>query len=69
MAEEKWTMERIRTDIYDARTKVFVINKVLESGNLKFEDHPEWALAISPLAKDLLENAKQLHDLLEDKKD
>jgi hypothetical protein len=68
MTEKKWTMDRIRNEIYDARTKVFVINKVLEAGNLKFADHPEWALAIAPLAKDLLENATQLHGFVEEEK-
>ena len=34
MTEEKpkWTMERIRNEVYDARTKLFVIAKVLETG-------------------------------------
>ena len=28
MAEEKWTFERVRTEINDARTKMFVVFKV-----------------------------------------
>ncbi len=69
MAEEtkpKWTMQRIHDDIYDARTKVFVINKVLEAGNPKLSEHPEWVLVLEPMLTDLVENAEKIRTMLSD---
>ncbi len=53
MAEEKWTFERVRSEINDARSKLFVVFKVLETGNLKFAEHPEWALVVNPLLREV----------------
>ncbi len=55
MSEPKWNMERIHKEIYEARTKMFVISKVLETGSLKFSDHPEWALVMRPLLKEMMD--------------
>lgn len=58
MTEEqkpKWTVERIRNEVYDARTKLFVITKVLETGNIKLHEQPEWVLVLTPLLTELQE--------------
>lgn len=65
MAEEKWDMSKVREEIYDARVKLFVVNKVMESGNIKPEDQPEWVLVIKPLLDDILENAGNLKEIFE----
>lgn len=69
MAKEKWTMERVHQELSEARTKVFVTNKVLETGNLKFADYPEWGLVIEPILRDLLANATAIQQMLEEKKE
>jgi len=66
MSEQKWTMERIHKEIADARTKIFVVGKVLETGNLKFSEHPEWALVIGPVLKDLVDHAGEIQQLLKE---
>jgi hypothetical protein len=68
MTEEKqpWTVERIRQEIYDARTSVFVITKVLETGSINLADHPEWVLVIRPLLADLTENAQKILKILDE---
>ncbi len=65
MAEEKWDMRKVREEIYDARVKLFVVNKVMEAGNIKPEDEPEWVLVIKPLLDDILENAGKLKEIFE----
>ncbi len=67
MEKEKWTMERVHQELSEARTRVFVTNKVLETGNLKFSDHPEWALVIEPVLEDLMANAAAIQELLQKK--
>ncbi len=66
MSEPKWNMERIHKDIYDARTKMFVISKVLETGSLKFADYPEWALVVRPLLKEMMQFAGKIEEQLGD---
>jgi len=66
MTEPKWNMERIHKEIYDARTKMFVISKVLETGSLKFSDYPEWALVIRPLLKEMIEFAGNIQEKVAD---
>lgn len=66
MSEEKWTLERIRAELYEVRTRVFVITKVLETGNPTFVGHPEWALVVKPLLKDLKENVAKIETLMQD---
>ena len=65
MTEEKWNVERIHKEIHDARTKMFVVAKVLEGGNIKFADHPEWVLVIKPMLTDLADNAQKISAMLE----
>jgi hypothetical protein len=67
MSEESWTVERIHQDIYDARTKIFVVAKVLETGTLTLSEHPEWVLVIKPVLKDLLDNASKIEAFLQEK--
>jgi hypothetical protein len=64
MTEEKWTFEKVRTEINEARTKMFVVFKVLETGNLKFAEHPEWALVVSPMLKELSDYAAKIKDFM-----
>jgi hypothetical protein len=65
VSEEKWNIERIHKEIQDARTKMFVVTKVLEAGNIKFADHPEWVLVIKPMLTDLADNAQKISAMLE----
>jgi hypothetical protein len=66
--EEKWNMERIRDEVYEARTKMFVVVKVLETVNIKPREYPEWTLVIKPLLKDLIENTEKIQALIEEEK-
>jgi len=66
--EEKWNMERIRNEVYEARTKMFVVVKVLETVNIKPREYPEWTLVIKPLLKDLIENTEKIQALIEEEK-
>jgi hypothetical protein len=68
MAEEKWSVERIHKEVHDARTKMFVVAKVLETGNIQFSEHPEWALVIKPILADLLANTQKIKDMIEKEK-
>jgi len=62
--EKKWNVERIHKEIYDARTTMFVVTKVLETGSVDFSEHPEWVLVIRPLLRDLMKNADRINELL-----
>ena len=68
MPEEKWNMERIRDEVYEARTKMFVVVKVLETVNIKPREYPEWTLVIKPLLKDLIENTEKIQALIDEEK-
>ncbi len=68
MAEEKWTVERIHKEVQDARTKMFVVAKVLETGNIRLSEHPEWVLVIKPIIADLLTNAQKISQMMEAEK-
>jgi hypothetical protein len=65
MSDEKWSMRRVREEIYDARVKIFVVSKVMETGNLKPQEEPEWTLVIKPLLDDILEHTGKLKEMLE----
>jgi hypothetical protein len=65
MSEEKWNMRKVREEIYDARVKIFVVTKVLETGKLQPKDEPEWTLVIRPLLDDIMENAGKLKEMME----
>ncbi len=56
--KKKWDPERVHQEVYDARTKMFVVLKVLETGSIKLSDHPEWAILIKPLLKELIDYAQ-----------
>ena len=60
MTEEKWTPERIHKEIYDARTKLFVVAQVLQTGTIKMAEDPEWALVLEPLLTDIVENTGKI---------
>jgi len=64
--EKKWNMEKIRQEVYDARTKMFVVAKVLETGSIKPSEHPEWVLVIRSLINDLVKNSERVTQLLGD---
>jgi hypothetical protein len=66
MSEEKpkWTVERVHQEIAAARTKIFVVTKYLETGNLKLSESPEWALVINPLLNDIIANAGKIQGLM-----
>ncbi|MEW6137921.1 MAG: hypothetical protein AB1733_06785 [Thermodesulfobacteriota bacterium] len=60
MSEKKWTAEKVHKELYDVRTKLFVIAKVLETGSLNLREHPEWTLVIEPLLKEVVQYAEQI---------
>jgi hypothetical protein len=62
--DKKWDVERIHKEIYDARTRMFVVTKVLETGSVDFSDRPEWVLVIRPLLRDIIENGNRVGELL-----
>jgi hypothetical protein len=66
MAEKKWSVKRIHDEIYEARTKVFVVAKVLETGSVTFSENPEWVLIVKQILKDLKENATQIEKILKE---
>lgn len=53
MTEDKWTVEKVRKELYEARTKMFVVAKVLETGSVSLKEHEEWAMVIKPLLRDI----------------
>lgn len=63
-SEAKWTIEKIHKEIYDARTKLFVVAKVLETGSIKPAEMPEWVVVLTPLLKDLVENAEKIRSMI-----
>lgn len=68
MSEDKpkWTMERVRDEIYKARTKVFVVDKVLETGTINPKEHPEWVLVIRPLLNEITQYTEKIRATMED---
>jgi hypothetical protein len=62
--KKKWTVQRIHQEIAEARTKLFVVAAVLETGSIRFSDNPEWALVVTPLLKDVAANAAKIEDYL-----
>ena len=65
MSEKKWTVEKVRQELYDARTKLFVIAKVLETGSVNLSEHPEWMVVMQPLLKEVVEYAGQIKGMCE----
>lgn len=66
MNDEAWNAQRIRQEVYDSRTKLFVVAKVLETGSVNMSEHQEWALVIRPLLKDILTYVGKIQESLED---
>lgn len=66
--KKKWDPERIHQEVYDARTKLFVTLKVLETGNIDLSEHPEWTILIQPLLKELTEYAQAIGAMAQEPK-
>ncbi len=62
--KQPWNVERVHKEVYKARTRLFVTLKVLETGAVDFKEHPEWALVIRPLLKELVDNAQKISDMM-----
>jgi hypothetical protein len=60
-----WDVQRVHKEVYDARTRMFVTLKVLETGAVEFKEHPEWVLVIKPLLKELTEFSEKINSLME----
>jgi hypothetical protein len=58
--KKKWDAERVHQEIYDARTKMFVVLKVLETGSVNLTEHPEWTILMKPLLKELMEYSESV---------
>ncbi len=67
MNDQSWTVQKIRQEIYDALTKLFVVTKVLEAGSVKIGEQQEWALVVRPLLKDILTYVDKIQEFLEEK--
>jgi hypothetical protein len=70
-SQQKWNVERVHKEIQEARNKLFVVNKVVETGSIQFDGHEEWVLVIKPLIRDILQFSQQLEtgmNLPEEKK-
>jgi len=65
--DETWNVQKIRQEIYDARTKLFVVTKVLETGGVNLKEQQEWALVVRPLLKDILTYVDKIQGFLEEK--
>jgi hypothetical protein len=64
--DETWNTQKVRQEVYDARTKLFVVAKVLESGSVNFKEQQEWAMVIRPLLRDILTYVEKIQGFLED---
>jgi hypothetical protein len=64
--DETWNAQRVRQEVYDSRTKLFVVAKVLETGSVNLREHQEWALVIRPLLKDILTYVDKIQESLEE---
>ncbi len=62
--EKKWNVERVHKEINEARNKLFVVTKVMETGSVDFSEYPEWVLVIRPLLRDVVINSNRLRELL-----
>ncbi|MFH1116955.1 MAG: hypothetical protein V1792_23815 [Pseudomonadota bacterium] len=66
--KKKWDSERVHQEVYDARTKMFVVLKVLETGSVQLGEHPEWAILIKPLLNELIEYAQAVSSMAGEEK-
>ncbi len=62
--EKKWNVERVHKEINEARNKLFVVTKVMETGSVDFSEYPEWVLVIRPLLRDVVTYSNRLRELL-----
>ncbi len=67
MSDEVWNPQKVRQEVYDARTKLFVVAKVLETGSVNMKEQPEWAMVVMPLLKDILTYVGKIQESLEEK--
>ena len=67
MSDETWNPQKVRQEVYDARTKLFVVAKVLETGSVNMKEQPEWAMVVMPLLKDILTYVGKIQESLEEK--
>lgn len=67
MSDEAWNPQKVRQEVYDARTKLFVVAKVLETGTVNMKEQQEWALVVIPLLKDILTYVDKIQESLEEK--
>lgn len=67
MSDEAWKPQKVRQEVYDARTKLFVVAKVLETGSVNMKEQPEWAMVVMPLLKDILTYVGKIQESLEEK--
>ena len=59
--------QKVRKEVYDARTKLFVVAKVLETGSVNMKEQQEWAMVVMPLLKDILTYVGKIQESLEEK--
>jgi len=64
--EKKWTVERVHQEVSEARNKMFVVTKVLETGSVAFADKQEWVVVIKPLLRELEEFSRKVDELMGD---
>ncbi|MDQ7782942.1 MAG: hypothetical protein RDU20_08695 [Desulfomonilaceae bacterium] len=64
--KKKWDAEKVHQEVYDARTRMFVVLKVLETESLQLKEHPEWALLIRPLLNEIIEYAQSIRAMAEE---
>jgi hypothetical protein len=67
LSDEAWNPQKVRQEVYDARTKLFVVAKVLETGSVNMKEQPEWAMVVMPLLKDILTYVGKIQESLEEK--
>jgi hypothetical protein len=69
LSDEAWNPQKVRQEVYDARTKLFVVAKVLETGSVNMKEQQEWAMVVMPLLKDILTYVGKIQESLEEKPD
>ncbi len=64
-SQPKWNVERVHKEVQEARNKLFVVNKVIETGSITFDNHEEWVLVIKPLIRDIMQFSQKLESEME----
>jgi hypothetical protein len=65
-AAPKWNVEKVHKEVSEARNRLFVVAKVMETGSVDFKDQQEWAMVVRPLLTDLRKFADQIESKLGD---